>query len=179
MNDEQTTFTERTKPQFKHCENCNTLIKAYGNPDRRLTKRFCSRMCRGLYQTKTSIKIDLCRRCGKQVFSSGSQKTKGMGIYCSRECYGMTKRSPYYAPDENAKIRSSWAYIQWRKAVFIRDDYTCQFCQKRGVKIHADHIKPFGEYPDLRLDVNNGRTLCVPCHRKTPTYGGRKRSKLY
>lgn len=67
-------------------------------------------------------------------------------------------------------IRSSADYKEWRKKVFSRDDYTCVLCGIRGAKIHADHIKPFALFPELRLDINNGRTLCVPCHKNTPTY---------
>lgn len=70
----------------------------------------------------------------------------------------------------NTAFRMTWEYKQWRKAVFERDNYTCQECGARGVEIHADHIKEFAYYPELRLDINNGRTLCVPCHKKTPSY---------
>lgn len=70
----------------------------------------------------------------------------------------------------NAQIRTSLEYKNWRRSVFERDDYTCQVCHARGVKIHADHIKPFSQYPELRLRVTNGRTLCVPCHKATDTY---------
>jgi hypothetical protein len=65
----------------------------------------------------------------------------------------------------------------WRTAVFQRDDYTCQMCGQRGGRLQADHIKPYATYPDLRWDVSNGRTLCVPCHKKTPTYGGNVSTK--
>lgn len=68
-------------------------------------------------------------------------------------------------------IRKSVEYKLWREAVFTRDDYTCQACGQRGGNLHADHELPFAHYPDLRFEVLNGRTLCVPCHRKTPTYG--------
>lgn len=65
------------------------------------------------------------------------------------------------------------AYREWRKQVFTRDNYTCQDCGARGVTLHADHVKPWRTHPECRYEVSNGRTLCVPCHRKTPTYGAR------
>jgi predicted restriction endonuclease len=75
------------------------------------------------------------------------------------------------APNNFDLIRSTAEYAEWRKAVFKRDNYTCQFCGKRGVRLNADHIKPFALFDNLRLNVNNGRTLCEPCHQKTYTYG--------
>lgn len=74
---------------------------------------------------------------------------------------------------EHAKLRNGVEYRLWREDVFRRDDYTCQSCGSRGGKLHADHIKPFAYFPALRFDVSNGRTLCVPCHKKTDTYLGK------
>ena len=56
-------------------------------------------------------------------------------------------------------------YKEWRKTVFERDNYTCQMCGKRGVKINAHHKNAYAYYPDLRYDIDNGITLCVPCHK--------------
>ena len=78
--------------------------------------------------------------------------------------------------DETEKIRKSIEYRLWREAVFARDNWECQECHNRSregqaVVLNADHIKPFALFPELRFAIDNGRTLCVPCHRKTDTFG--------
>lgn len=71
----------------------------------------------------------------------------------------------------NEAARKTPEYRAWRAAVFVRDDYTCVACGRRGGRLHADHEKPFALFPALRFEVSNGRTMCVECHRQTPTYG--------
>ena len=75
----------------------------------------------------------------------------------------------------NHVIRTSMKYKQWRRNIFERDDYTCQNCKKHGGNLNADHIKPFALFPELRFDIDNGRTMCIPCHRDTDTYGNKTR----
>lgn len=70
----------------------------------------------------------------------------------------------------NKILRDSVEYKIWREKVFIRDKYTCVFCGKKGGGLNADHIKPFAYFPESRLELSNGRTLCVPCHRTTFSY---------
>lgn len=72
----------------------------------------------------------------------------------------------------NILARTSTRYKEWRKAVFERDNYTCVWCgDNKGNNLNADHIKPFAYYEELRYEINNGRTLCHDCHKKTDTYG--------
>lgn len=73
----------------------------------------------------------------------------------------------------NRAIRNQVEYKLWREAVFKRDDWTCVFCLVKGGTLNADHIKPFAYYPELRFALDNGRTLCVSCHKTTDTYGGK------
>ena len=70
-------------------------------------------------------------------------------------------------------IRNSLDYKTWRREVLKKDDYTCQGCGVRGGRLQADHILPFSTYPELRLELSNGRAMCEGCHRKTDTYGWR------
>ena len=70
---------------------------------------------------------------------------------------------------QNRLIRNSKEYKEWRMKVFQRDRFRCVICGYRSKKprdIRADHIKPFSEYPELRFDINNGRTLCLKCDLK-------------
>ena len=73
-------------------------------------------------------------------------------------------RSYRYPTDEAMMVRNSLDYKEWRKAVFCRDDYTCQYCGRRGGRLNAHHIKRFSKYPELRTELSNGITLCYDCH---------------
>ena len=70
----------------------------------------------------------------------------------------------------------SLEYKLWREAVFKRDNFTCQDCGSYGEYITAHHIKSWKNYPELRFEVSNGRTLCEKCHEKTDNYKGRAKS---
>jgi 5-methylcytosine-specific restriction endonuclease McrA len=79
-------------------------------------------------------------------------------------------------------LRSSFKNRQWRSDIFTRDDFTCVLCGIRGCYLEADHFpKRFADiFQDNAIktleqglaceefwDINNGRTLCLECHRKT------------
>lgn len=75
---------------------------------------------------------------------------------------------------DNRRFKQTIEYKAWRKHVLARDNYTCQSCGVRGGKLHADHELPYAFFPGLRTEILNGRALCIPCHRKTETWGARE-----
>lgn len=82
--------------------------------------------------------------------------------------------------EKNLIIRKSLEYRLWRTAVFERDNYTCVWCgDNQGHNLNADHIKRFSEFPELRFAIDNGRTLCKPCHRTTDTWGSTGMKREY
>lgn len=84
------------------------------------------------------------------------------------------KNCPFYIDGRhNGKvpIKQSYEYKLWRQQVFTRDNFICQHCGQRGGELQADHIRPQSVFPELRFELSNGRTLCRPCHKLTPTWG--------
>lgn len=141
---------DRTKIVYK-CKQCNKAFKSY--KCREGVKKYCSRKCLALSKVGKSLPVERVRKSALGHSGSKSHFWKG----------GVTK--------ESKLIRGSYEYKLWREAVFKRDNWTCVWCGIRGsVALNADHIKPFAHYPELRFAIDNGRTLCVPCHKTTDTY---------
>jgi hypothetical protein len=70
----------------------------------------------------------------------------------------------YKVNDTQRQLRSvEWK--QWRTAVYERDNYTCRICgDSRGGNLEPHHIYQRAKYPERIFDVDNGITLCTPCH---------------
>ena len=86
------------------------------------------------------------------------------------------------------KIRRNYKYRLWKSDVLSRDEFTCQLCEHTE-NLEVDHVKSLAtiidEYKIKTIEeaiiceelwnINNGRTLCDVCHRKTPNYGNRNK----
>ena len=105
----------------------------------------------------------------KGIFKKG-QECKSTPFYKGMIPWNYSGKTP-----ESKRIRNSKEYQLWRKAIFERDDYTCVWCGVRGCYLEADHIKSFSLFPELRFAIDNGRTLCRECHKKTDNYGWKAR----
>lgn len=156
----------------KICKKCNKVFSKPINCSKKSWANYihCSLACKNKSTNVTLI----CKEC--QAYFSVKNYRKDTAYFCSHTCASQYKDEGKRTADK--KIRQSARYKAWRTLIFERDNYTCVQCgdhnfEGRGesLALHADHIKPFALYPELRFDVNNGRTLCVPCHKKTGTYG--------
>lgn len=176
--------------KYKNCVYCgyqfpyrDTLVSRSHGKVRRRDSIHCSWKCMILWRNK----IYLPSLPGRsEMLSKRATKTfKGKKLSLEKREKlrerNLGEKSHFWkggVSKENEKVRSSLNTRLWRKAVFERDNYTCQECGDRGRKGHpvilnADHIKPFAYFPELRFDISNGRTLCLNCHKKTDTWGSK------
>lgn len=138
---------KRPRQQSDLCDGCKTLIceqcacpfirRGANRPN-----RFCTVACQAEYQKSLT----------------GEKAGNWQG--------GVDARNRNY----RAKLRCTPEHKEWRRKVLDRDGNTCVRCGFVGTgsrgraTLHAHHKKSFARYPKLRFDVDNGVTLCVPCH---------------
>lgn len=166
------------KVEFE-CLGC--LKRWLGYPSRIGKTKYCSQSCSALSRVEALRQRSMgnnwgsLRRMTPELRAKLSTSHKGK----ARPKGALSKigrRNPNWRGGTspiNKRIRRSVRFFRWRKAVFERDNYTCQECNVRGGELHPDHIKPFALFPGLRFEISNGRTLCKQCHMKTPTWGFR------
>ncbi len=141
-----------------------------------------------------SLKISKALK-GKQPKNSVGWKGKKHPLYGKRRPEMFGENNPSWKGGTTPlvrKVRNCFKYRQWRSDIFTRDDYCCQICWTRGKIIHADHyprsfseifhgnnIKTMEEALNCEelWNINNGRTLCQKCHKRTENYGGPKKGK--
>lgn len=58
---------------------------------------------------------------------------------------------------------STKVWAELRAYVFERDNYTCQYCGRRGVKLECDHVIPVSRGGGN--DLSNLATACRDCNR--------------
>ncbi len=141
------------------CKSCSEPVSTYGSRP----KIFCSISCRN----KDPEYLAMLSVAGKKAASRGLDGPN------NPNWRGGTTVGRH-------KLMASKKYKDWRKAVYERDGYRCVDCGTPGTgkNLNADHIEPYSLRPDLVLEVSNGRTLCIDCHKATPTYGWKMFNEL-
>lgn len=131
----------------RRCPVCEGLFRCRPQS----TQRLCSIACRAA-SPRPARTLESRQRLSEKYKGEGNPAWKG----------GVTK-VPEYQRD-----RQTMEYKAWRAGVMHRDGWTCQDCGAGGGRKRpfvAHHIERWVDAPDLRFDLDNGVTLCVPCHR--------------
>lgn len=142
------------------CEMCKKIFYDYKSNYR----RFCSHKCD--YKNRSLV---LKRKHPRYWLGKHRDKTTKEKISKNNGGFKRGKLNPSWnggVTSREERIRASVEYGLWRNAIWARDNWTCQKCKIRGGILHAHHIKPFSKFPEIRLAIDNGTTLCVKCHRK-------------
>ena len=154
------------------CLNCHKIIYQHIGKGKG-KETYCSHGCcphpRGFKKDKSKLNME-----GLKL---GRAWNKGKKDYLSKESIQKMSKAHIGKYEEKSshwkggttkeanKIKSRIEFKLWRKAVFERDNYTCQKCGTRGACLNAHHKKTFKEYPELRTCIENGITLCTECHK--------------
>ena len=155
----------------KKCITCNNIFSITVADSKFGYGTYCSRKC----QQKFSL--------GHVPWNKGNKMPERSGSNCHLWKGGIT---PIHE-----KIRKCPEYKAWRLDCMERDLFTCQECNQKGGYLEVDHIIPFSyiirknKITTLEealvcrelWDMDNGRTLCKPCHKKTETWG--EKAKKY
>ena len=157
----------------KRCPICGQIF--YVNPARlrQAETHYCSYECLGAAKQKV-FGSKVCPEC-KEEFSRKLGETSGnydRKVYCSIACSTKAHPPPVLVGKENPRYKGTRArknqprgtHGAWAKKVLSRDSATCQRCGVQDVPLVAHHILSWEDFPELRADVDNGVTLCNPCH---------------
>lgn len=170
-----------------HTKETIEKMKASKQNMSKLTRERMSKAKKGKRQSKEHIEKRVKKIIGHSMSKEGREKLRqaNLGKKLSEETKRKVSMSLTgdkifngFRTSINFRIRTSDKYKEWRLMVFGRDDYTCQKCKKRGVYLHAHHIKSFADYPELRFELSNGKTLCKDCHLKSDLHKNIKKGRV-
>lgn len=155
---------------IKVCPSCRQEFKAHETKT-----KFCSYACTGKWRSQVQRGENhpswrggkdrrKCKACGTAFEATPANPQK----FCSKPCadkHGYRRTgpdNPMWKPNSRRNNRRG-KHGSWARAVISRDGGKCQRCGATE-GLHAHHIKPFAEFPELRWELSNGLTVCGPCH---------------
>ena len=82
----------------------------------------------------------------------------------------------YKSKEQKRKFYNSKAWESVRQQALKRDNYECQDCKRLGLvkmndedkhkTLDVDHVKEIYTHPELALEIDNLRTLCIVHHNE-------------
>ncbi len=125
----------------------------------------CSISCgqKGRVFTEEHLRKLSISNIGKHNYKRGPAWNKGLKGFMAGDKNGrwVSDRTKLSKKQE----RNDVAYREWRKNVWLRDNFKCKIANPdcKG-RIEAHHILGWTKYPELRYELNNGITLCHAHH---------------
>lgn len=115
----------------------------------------------------SSIRISYSCQCGGESTTAYHHFRRGRRCgKCASNLFigeGNPRYNPSLSDEDRERSRKHPGYVAWRGMVFERDNFTCRRCDSGGL-LNAHHINNYSSNVNLRLVVDNGITLCKPCH---------------
>ena len=148
-------------PKSKCCTNCRTQ-KA---PIDLTGKRFGNLL---VIESSKEKRKCLCD-CGSITFVRGADLISGHTKSCG--CYHIKRATesninPLLSSYDREQSRKTNKNMIWSFSVKQRDNFTCQKCfDSKGGNLISHHLNSYSAFPEERLLVENGITLCNKCHK--------------
>jgi len=92
-----------------------------------------------------------------------------------KRTYDREQRDPTHKAFYNSE---AWKKV--RRLALIRDNHCCVKCHEEGRVVrasHVDHILELQDSWELRSELTNLQSLCIPCHTKKTAEEKKKRAK--
>lgn len=154
-------FINKTFEKF----GCKLLSKKYINSETHL-EYICNCGVKNKITFHHFLSGQRCKKCGIKKMSGSNNP----------------HWNPNLTDEDRRNNRKHLEYELWRKKVYTKNYWTCQICnKKKNTKICAHHLQSYDKNKNLRLDVSNGITLCVNCHKQFHTiyrYGGNTKAQF-
>lgn len=167
-----------------NCAQCGFLFETTKNLVLNRNRKFCSIRCMGLSgrgKAKNDALVKYMKQYGswfigkkltKQHKENLSKSHKGQFVSLETRKKQSERmrgnKNPFWKGGHTNKriaFMSTAPYREWRKEVFKKDKYRCIICNMNKCYLQAHHIMPFSQFPDQRLNIKNGQTLCIDCHK--------------
>jgi hypothetical protein len=171
----QNTYTKFKGGSGRLCNKCSKSIRyEYDYVREVFENEDCELLEEEYINCKTPMKYKAL--CGHEAYTTLDLMLNAPSF--TKKCRDCHKHSYAEIPED----RNLGLMKQWRKGVFQRDNWECQCCGKHGGKLCAHHLNSYDFHTEERFDIENGATLCEPCHitfHKTYGFGNNTRSQFY
>lgn len=160
-------------PVSLQCAKCGVEFRVA--PSVAKTRRYCSHKCSNRFGKnhpgwQGGEREKICQHCG-ELFRKPPDRAISLfrrQKFCSKACADVGGLR-YFGEDNpkwngNPRRKHPGRHAAWARKVISRDRATCQRCGATGIEMHAHHIEPYIEVPELRWNIANGETLCFRCH---------------